>query len=108
MHGVTFDRPARSYPEPLPTEEIVLIAPPNVPQQQSGGGAAVAQMLFPMIGMLGSVVVGILFYKNPVMLVASGAMILSSVGGGIFMRRTQRRSMEKQKRVTRERYVRYV
>lgn len=108
MHGVTFDRPARSYPEPLPTEEIALIAPPNFPQQQSGGGAAIAQMLFPMIGMLGSVVVGILFYKNPVMLVASGAMILSSVGGSIFMRRTQRRSMEKQKKATRERYSRYI
>lgn len=108
MHGVAFDRPARTYPEPLPRDEVVLVAPPALQQQQSGGGAAIAQMLIPMVGMLGSVLVGILFYKNAIMLLASGAMILSSVGGGLFMRRAQRQNVEKQRRTTREKYSRYL
>jgi len=84
----------RHYPAPLPAEGIVLAAPPVAPQSQSGL-ARVVPLLMPLFGMIGSVVI-VIVSRNLIFLIASGCMMVASVGGGaltlILSRRTQLRT----------------
>ena len=51
----TFYRPVRNYPEPLPQTEFQIESPPQVPQKQ-GGASALLQFLYPLSGILMTVV----------------------------------------------------
>lgn len=51
----TFYRPVRNYPEPLPQAEFQIQAPPQEPQKQ-GGASAMIQLLYPLSGVLMTVV----------------------------------------------------
>ncbi|MGH2507383.1 MAG: hypothetical protein ACRDHZ_08260, partial [Ktedonobacteraceae bacterium] len=51
----TFYRPVRNYPESLPQEAFQLQSPPNTPQKQSGG-AMLLQFLYPLSGILMTIV----------------------------------------------------
>lgn len=50
-----FYRPVRNYPAPLPTEALQIQSPPQLPQRQSGA-AALLQFLYPLSGVLMTIV----------------------------------------------------
>lgn len=102
MNSLRFHRAPRDYPAPLPTEEIVLVAPP-APYVAQGGAASWFQYLIPLFGVLGSVIF-VIIYHNILMLIASGVMILGSVGGGIVVNVSQRRLQKRQSQEREQRY----
>lgn len=51
----TFYRPVRNYPAPLPQEAFQIQHPPQTPQKQ-GGAAALLQFLYPLSGVLMTIV----------------------------------------------------
>ncbi len=51
----TFYRPVRNYPEPLPKETFQIESPPQVPQKASGT-MALTQFLYPLTGILTTLV----------------------------------------------------
>jgi S-DNA-T family DNA segregation ATPase FtsK/SpoIIIE len=108
MHGIVFHRPARAYPERLPQDEIVLVAPPAL-QAPQAGAASWIQYLLPLFGTLGSMAFFFAYpQRSPLVLVATGGMILASVGGGILTSVLQRRSVKRQQGSTRQKYGRYL
>jgi len=104
---LTFYRPARAYPPPLPRDEMTITAPPTV-QQRQGGAASWLQYLFPIVGGLGSMVFFFAFRSNPFILVAVIAMALCSVGMGITMGVQQRVTYKRQRKIERTTYLNYL
>ncbi len=104
---LTFYRPARAYPPPLPKDEMIITAPPPV-QQRQGGAASWLQYLFPVVGGLGSMVFFIAFRSNPLILVAVIAMALCSVGMGVTMGVQQRVTYKRQRKIERTTYLNYL
>lgn len=51
----TFYRPVRNYPAPLPQDAFQIHPPPQLPQKQ-GGAAALLQFLYPLSGVLMTIV----------------------------------------------------
>jgi ESX secretion system protein EccC len=110
MQGVLLHRPARTFPEALPHEEIVIAAPPHV-QPDPRTPLSWLQYLVPVLGSLGSVI----FYivtpfggRGPVLLVGVFAMITLSILSGALMRGQQRKVSQRKKAGDREKYVRYL
>src|SRR5271166_6590678 len=88
MHGILFHRPARTYPDPLPHDDIVIVPPPALaPTQKSP--MRFLQFLMPLFGALGSVLffafAGAGMRSSPLMFVGIGAMMLISVLSGVMM-----------------------
>ena len=107
MRGTTFYRPARVYPPVLPTDEIIVSAPPVVQPIQSGPMAWL-QYALPSVGMLGSAVFIFAFRTNLLMIIAGGAMAVAAVSSGILMGFMQQRSAKKQRRRQRSSYLEYL
>ncbi len=103
----TFYRPARTYPPRLPTDEMVILAPPIV-QPRQGGVASWLQYLFPVVGGLGSMVFFIAFRNNPFILIAVAVMVLCSVGMGVTMGVLQRVTYRRQQKFERTTYLNYL
>ncbi|MBX5450536.1 type VII secretion protein EccCb [Thermogemmatispora sp.] len=105
--ATTFYRPARAYPPRLPSDEIVISAPPTQQPAQSGP-LSWLQYLLPVLGSLGSVFFMFTFHTNPLMVVAScgigGMMIMS----GLIMGVIQRRALKKQQQQQRSLYLDYL
>ncbi|HLG63197.1 MAG TPA: type VII secretion protein EccCa [Ktedonosporobacter sp.] len=104
-----FHRPARSYPDPLPQEEVVIAGPPPLQLQQQSG--AWLQYLLPAISSLGSV----LFFiaepsalHNPITLIAIGSIVVTSVLVGVLTRVIQSRSAKKMLKVQHNKYRAYL
>ncbi len=105
MLGTLFHRPVRTYPDPLPQNAIEIVPPPPLAPKSSG---STLQLLIPMVGMLASVLTSIFFFRQPFMLVASGGMLVGSIGGGFFMRHQQAASHSIQVQHSRSTYLRYL
>jgi S-DNA-T family DNA segregation ATPase FtsK/SpoIIIE len=103
-----FYRPARSYPPRLPSDEMIINAPP-VMQPMQGGAASWLQYLLPLVGGLGSLVFIFAFpNSSPLLIIAFAAMGLSSAGVGIVMGWQQRRMYKKQRLFERTTYLDYL
>ncbi len=105
--ALTFYRPARAYPPPLPKDEIIITAPPPV-QQRQGGALSWLQYLFPVVGGLGSMVFFIAFGSNRYILIAVIAMAFCSVGMGVMMGVQQRVTYRRQRKIERTTYLNYL
>jgi len=86
MHGIVFHRPARTYPDALPHDEIVLVAPAAAPAAQKTP-LSWLQFVIPVLGSLG----GMMFLvfgsgsigRNPLLLVGVFAMVILSILTGV-------------------------
>lgn len=107
MYGTKFYRPARAYPPMLPTDDIVIAAPPVVQNAQTGA-LAWLQYLLPVVGSLGSLIFIFAFRTNPLMIVAGGAMAVCAIGSGFLMGFVQRRMLKKQLKQQRTMYLEYL
>ncbi|WP_376794310.1 type VII secretion protein EccCa [Thermogemmatispora sp.] len=103
----TFYRPARAYPPRLPSDEIVISAPPTLQPAQSGPMSWL-QYLLPLIGSLGSVFFMLTFHTNPLMMLVSGGLGGFMILSGLLMSFMQRRALKKQQRQLRSLYLDYL
>jgi DNA segregation ATPase FtsK/SpoIIIE, S-DNA-T family len=111
MHGILFHRPARTYPDPLPHDDIVIVPPPTLVAAQKSP-ARFLQFLMPLFGALGSVLffafAGAGMRTSPFMFVGIGAMMLISVLSGVMMQVQQRGGARDKKKNDRAKYQRYL
>ncbi|QNS03756.1 type VII secretion protein EccCa [Streptomyces xanthii] len=105
MSHIVVKRPPRALPSEVPTEEVVLQPPPELPRGQQEG--ALMQIL-PMLGMGGSVV----FFFNPssppFMRIMGMVMVASTIAMGIAMLVRYRRGNQGQMADMRRDYLRYL
>ncbi len=104
-----FHRPARVYPELLPTDEIVIEGPPPVRIQGQAG--AWLQYLTPVIGSVGSlafVLSNPSALHNPLTYIMIGSVVFLSLAVGVLMRLQQRRSARKQRQAEHDKYRLYL
>jgi DNA segregation ATPase FtsK/SpoIIIE, S-DNA-T family len=106
MPGIIYHRPARVYPERLPSKEIQIVAPPSPTAMQQGPMAWLA-LIIPFLGSFSSIIF-VLIYHNYLILIGAGLMIVASVGGGILMNTQQRRLQKRQIAQQRQRYKNYI
>ena len=101
---VAFHRPARSYPEPPPTERIELAGPPPVP---SGTQWSWLQLLLPVVGSLGMFGFA-LVYRNALFLMVAGGIAALTVVIWIGIRVQQVREARRNRRKAAARYRTYL
>ncbi|MFB7995709.1 type VII secretion protein EccCa [Streptomyces sp. NPDC056002] len=105
MSHIVVKRPPRALPSEVPTEEVVLQPPPELPRGQQEG--AMMQLL-PMLGMGGSVVFFFNPSAQPFMKIMGMVMIASTLGMGIAMLVRYRRGSQGQMADMRRDYLRYL
>ncbi|MEU6736893.1 type VII secretion protein EccCa [Streptomyces physcomitrii] len=105
MSHIVVKRPPRALPSEVPTDEVVLQPPPELPRGQQE--SALMQIL-PMLGMGGSVV----FFFNPgaqpFMRIMGMVMVASTLAMGVAMLVRYRRGSQGQMADTRRDYLRYL
>ncbi|MET9358102.1 type VII secretion protein EccCa [Streptomyces sp. NPDC006617] len=105
MSHIVVKRPPRALPKNVPTEEVHLQSPPELPRGQQEG--ALMQLL-PMLGMGGSVVFFFNPSAQPIMKIMGMVMIASTIAMGIAMLVRYRRGNQGQMADTRRDYLRYL
>ncbi|OWA10375.1 type VII secretion protein EccC [Streptomyces sp. CS113] len=105
MSHIVVKRPPRALPKNVPTEEVHLQAPPELPRGQQEG--ALMQLL-PMLGMGGSVVFFFNPSAQPIMKIMGMVMIASTIAMGIAMLVRYRRGNQGQMADIRRDYLRYL
>ncbi|WP_112469546.1 type VII secretion protein EccCa [Streptomyces triticisoli] len=105
MSHIVVKRPPRALPKDVPTDEIVLQPPPELPRGQREG--ALMQIL-PMLGMGGSVVFFFNPQAQPFMKIMGMVMIASTIAMGISMLVRYRRGNQGQLADLRRNYLRYL
>ncbi|GAA0929855.1 type VII secretion protein EccCa [Streptomyces thermoalcalitolerans] len=105
MSHIVVKRPPRALPKEVPTDEIVLQPPPELPRGQQEG---VLMQLLPMLGMGGSVVFFFNPQAQPFMKVMGMVMIASTIAMGIAMLVRYRRGNQGQLADIRRDYLRYL
>jgi len=101
---VAFHRPARSYPEPVPTEPLELAGPPTVPQ---GTQWSWLQILLPVVGSMGMLGFA-LIYRNALFLAVAGGIAGLTVVIWIGIRVQQVREARRNRRKAAVRYRSYL
>ncbi|MEU9335426.1 type VII secretion protein EccCa [Streptomyces sp. NPDC048290] len=105
MSHIVVKRPPRALPKEVPTSEVVLQPPPELPRGQQEG--ALMQLL-PMLGMGGSVVFFFNPQAQPFMKIMGMVMIASTIAMGIAMLIRYRRGNQGQMADMRRDYLRYL
>ncbi|MGX5187873.1 type VII secretion protein EccCa [Streptomyces avermitilis] len=105
MSHIVVKRPPRALPSEVPTEEVVLQPPPELPRGQQEG--ALMQLL-PMLGMGGSVVFFFNPQAQPFMKIMGMVMVASTIAMGISMLIRYRRGSQGQMADMRRDYLRYL
>jgi len=100
----TFHRPPRDRPDPPPTEELRLHAPPTKPEPPSGG---LMQAAFPALGSVGLVGFA-LVYGNPLFLYIAVGLVFLSILMVIGLRWSQARQVKKRRISNRRKYRGYL
>ncbi|WP_432124900.1 type VII secretion protein EccCa [Streptomyces sp. C10-9-1] len=104
MSQIVVKRPPRALPSEVPSEQVLLQPPPELPRGQQEG--ALMQLL-PMLGMGGSVVF-FFMTPNPVMRIMGMVMIASTVAMAIAMLVRYRRGTQGQLADLRRDYLKYL
>ncbi|MFK4108741.1 type VII secretion protein EccCa [Streptomyces sp. NPDC002176] len=105
MSHIVVKRPPRALPKEVPTDEVLLEAPPELPRGQQE--SAMMQLL-PMLGMGGSVVFFFNPQAQPFMKIMGMVMVASTVAMGIAMLVRYRRGSQGQVADMRRDYLRYL
>ncbi|MEU6918138.1 type VII secretion protein EccCa [Streptomyces olindensis] len=105
MSHIVVKRPPRALPREVPTEEVMLQPPPELPRGQQEG--ALMQLL-PMLGMGGSVVFFFNPQAHPFMKIMGMVMVASTIAMGIAMLIRYRRGSQGQLADMRRDYLRYL
>ncbi|MVO90816.1 type VII secretion protein EccCa [Streptomyces sp. p1417] len=105
MSHIVVKRPPRALPSEVPTAEVVLQPPPELPRGQQEG--ALMQLL-PMLGMGGSVVFFFMPTAHPFMRIMGMVMIASTVAMAVAMLVRHRRGAQGQLADMRRDYLRYL
>ncbi|GAA4948087.1 hypothetical protein GCM10023238_12990 [Streptomyces heliomycini] len=105
MSHIVVKRPPRALPKDVPTNEIVLQPPPELPRGQQEG--ALMQLL-PMLGMGGSVVFFFNPQAQPFMKIMGMVMVASTIAMGVAMLVRYRRGNQGQLADLRRDYLRYL
>ncbi|MEV5725744.1 type VII secretion protein EccCa [Streptomyces pharetrae] len=105
MSHIVVKRPPRALPREVPTNEVVLQPPPELPRGEREG--ALMQLL-PMLGMGGSVVFFFNPQAQPFMKIMGMVMIASTIAMGIAMLIRHRRGTQGQIADIRRDYLRYL
>src|SRR3954463_6010646 len=99
-----FHRPPREWPEPVPSDELRIHAPPPKPEPPSGGWI---QALFPVIGSF--TMVGFAFvYKNRLFMYIAVGLVCVSIAFAVAMRWSQARTVQKGRQRNRRKYRDYL
>ncbi|WP_432087529.1 type VII secretion protein EccCa [Streptomyces sp. bgisy095] len=104
MSQIVVKRPPRALPSEVPSEQVQLQSPPELPRGQQEG--ALMQLL-PMLGMGGSVVF-FFMTPNPIMRIMGMIMIASTVAMAIAMLVRYRRGTQGQLADLRRDYLKYL
>ncbi|WP_416986072.1 type VII secretion protein EccCa [Streptomyces sp. T028] len=105
MSHIVVKRPPRALPSEVPTDEVTLQPPPELPRGQQEG--ALMQLL-PMLGMGGSVVFFFNPQAQPFMKIMGMVMVASTIAMGISMLIRYRRGNQGQMADMRRDYLRYL
>ncbi|WP_030544419.1 type VII secretion protein EccC [Streptomyces albus] len=105
MSQIVVKRPPRSLPPPVPTEEVRLQAPPELPRGQQEG---VLMQLLPMLGMGSSVVFFFMPQAPPFMRIMGVLMMVSTVAMVIAQLVRYRRGTQGQVADVRRDYLKYL
>ncbi|MEU5577572.1 type VII secretion protein EccCa [Streptomyces huasconensis] len=105
MSHIVVKRPPRVLPSAVPSEEVVLQPPPELPRDQQEG--AMMQLL-PMLGMGGSVVFFFMPNAHPFMKIMGMVMVASTVAMSVAMLIRYRRGSQGQLADLRRDYLRYL
>ncbi|MFD9906352.1 type VII secretion protein EccCa [Streptomyces sp. NPDC059063] len=105
MSHIIVKRQARALPSAVPTDEVVLQPPPELPRGEQEG--ALLQLL-PMLGMGGSVVFFFMPTAHPFMRIMGMVMIASTVAMAVAMLIRHRRGTQGQLADMRRDYLRYL
>ncbi|WP_171110070.1 type VII secretion protein EccCa [Streptomyces sp. Z423-1] len=105
MSHIVVKRPPRALPREVPTNEVVLQPPPELPRGQQEG--ALMQLL-PMLGMGGSVVFFFNPQAQPFMKIMGMVMVASTIAMGVAMLIRYRRGNQGQIADIRRDYLRYL
>ncbi|MEV7524146.1 type VII secretion protein EccCa [Streptomyces sp. NPDC091371] len=104
MSQIVVKRPPRSLPPEVPSDELLLEAPPELPRGRQEG---VLMQVLPMLGM-GSSVVFFFLAPGPVMRIMGVLMLASTVGLVIAQLVRHRRGTQGQMADVRRDYLRYL
>ncbi len=99
-----FHRPPRLWPDPVPTGELRIVAPPTKPEPPSGG---LMQMLFPVVGSF-SLLAFALVYRNRTFLYVAVGLVVLSLLFAAGMRYSQRRQVKVRRKENRKKYTSYL
>ncbi|MFF9899706.1 type VII secretion protein EccCa [Streptomyces longispororuber] len=105
MSHLVVKRPPRVLPSGVPSDEIVLQPPPELPRGQQEG---VLMQLLPMLGMGGSVVFFFMPNSHPFMRIMGMVMVASTVAMSVAMFIRYRRGTQGQLADLRRDYLRYL
>ncbi|MCH0542603.1 type VII secretion protein EccCa [Streptomyces sp. MUM 203J] len=105
MSQIVVKRPPRSLPPEVPTEELELESPPELPRGQQEG---MLMQLLPMLGMGSSVVFFFMPNMPPFMRIMGMLMLVSTVAMVVAQLVRHRRGTQGQMADTRRDYLRYL
>ncbi|PWK13519.1 type VII secretion protein EccCa [Tumebacillus permanentifrigoris] len=105
MNGIQYYRPARTYPEPLPTGEVKIVAPPPL-QAPSKGGLIIA-LITAGLTIIAAYIMSTL-YHNPIMAFAASIMAAISVITAIVQIVMQKNNRLSQQRSVKKKYIQYL
>ncbi|MFD4261545.1 type VII secretion protein EccCa [Streptomyces sp. NPDC058534] len=105
MSHIVVKRPPRALPKNVPTQEVHLQPPPELPRGQQEG---VWMQLLPMLGMGGSVVFFFSPQAHPFMKIMGMVMVASTIAMGVAMLIRYRRGNQGQMADMRRDYLRYL
>jgi DNA segregation ATPase FtsK/SpoIIIE, S-DNA-T family len=100
----TFHRPPREWPEPAPSEQLRIHAPPTKPEPPTGG---MVHAMFPAIGSFGLLAFALVYRNKLFMYIAIGLVCLSIVLA-VLIRWSQVRSVKKRRKRNRRKYRMYL
>jgi DNA segregation ATPase FtsK/SpoIIIE, S-DNA-T family len=100
----TFHRPPRAWPEPAPSAEMRIHAPPTKPEPPSGG---MVHAMFPAMGSFGLLAFALVYRNKLFMYIAIGLVCLSILLA-FLIRWSQVRSVKKRRKRNRHKYRMYL
>ncbi|MGH2846966.1 MAG: hypothetical protein ACRDL0_13265, partial [Thermoleophilaceae bacterium] len=99
-----FHRPPRDWPEPAPSDDLRIHAPPTKPEPPTGG---MIHAMFPAIGSFGLVAFA-LVYNNKLFLYIAMGLVCLSILLAVLIRWSQNRSVKKRRKRNRRKYRMYL